>query len=217
MKYMGARTNGKSRNETGNRDNESAREELLRAAKKLFARKGLSGTTIRDIAQEAGTNSSQISYYFEGKEGLYTACLQEITGKRLSFAEQILTPPNSQEEFEIRLRLFVENLMNHFLEDHDAGLIIIREFDRTHSPAGNVFKANFVNLLNLIQAFFKKAIDNGLINKKRDPYILMSLFFGTIMNELRFDHLKQDIFKRSIREPEERKKIIDHIVELFTI
>ena len=207
---MGARNTGKSRNE-------ATKEELLRAAKHLFARKGLSGTTIRDIAQEAGTNSSQISYYFEGKEGLYTACLQDIAQKRLSFAEQILTPPNSYEEFQIRTRLFVENLMNHFLEDHDAGLIIIREFDRSNSPAEGVFRENFVNLLNLIQSFFHKAIKKGLIDKRRDPYILMSLFFGTIMNELRFDHLKHDIFGRSIREPKERKKIIDHIVELFTI
>lgn len=214
---MGARNTGKSRNEAGFRDSESAKEELLRAAKKLFARKGLSGTTIRDIAQEAGTNSSQISYYFEGKEGLYTACLQDIAQKRLSFAEQILTPPKSQEEFQIRTRLFVENLMNHFLEDHDAGLIVIREFDRSNSPAESVFRKIFVNLLNLIQKFFQDAIENGLVDKKKDPYVLMSLFFGTIINELRFDHLKQDIFGRSIREAKERKKIIDHIVELFTI
>ena len=214
---MGSGNTGKSRNDTAFRDSESAKGELLRAAKKLFARRGLSGTTIRDIANEAGTNSSQISYYFEGKEGLYTACLQDIAQKRLSFAEQILTPPNSREEFEIRTRLFVENLMNHFLEDHDAGLIIIREFDRANSPAEGVFRENFVNLLNLIQRFFDVAIQKEFISKQRDPYILMSLFFGTIMNELRFDHLKQVIFSRTIREPEERKKIIDHIVELFTI
>jgi len=38
------------------------RDQLLLAGKKLFARQGLSGTSIRDIAQQAGMNSSMISY-----------------------------------------------------------------------------------------------------------------------------------------------------------
>ena len=46
----------------------SARKQLLDAARALFARRGLSGTSIRDIAQAAKVNSSMISYYFESKE-----------------------------------------------------------------------------------------------------------------------------------------------------
>lgn len=79
---------------------ESASASLLQAAKHLFARKGLNGTSIRDIAQEAGVNSSLISYYFQGKEGLYRACLKEIGEQRFSVAQQILQPPNNKDDFE---------------------------------------------------------------------------------------------------------------------
>ena len=93
-----------------------ARQTLIRAAKKLFARKGLSATTIRDIAMEANLNSSLISYYFKGKTGLYKACLEEIGSQRLKVAEEILSPPDSVEEFRLRLKMFMENLFALYLD-----------------------------------------------------------------------------------------------------
>lgn len=49
----------------------STSEDLIRAAKRLFASQGFDGTTVRDIADAAKTNLSLVSYYFKGKEGLY--------------------------------------------------------------------------------------------------------------------------------------------------
>lgn len=195
---------------------QSAREELLRAAKHLFARKGLSGTTIRDIAQEARMNSAQISYYFDGKEGLYRACLEDIGQHELQIARQILTPPASREEYRVRLSLFVENMFNHFLQDRDAGLIIIREYDRLNSPAEDIFKKLFLAMLDTIHAFFKAAQKKGIVSDKHDPFILMNLFFGVIVGELRLDHMKEAAYGRTLKKETERKKVINHIVGLFS-
>lgn len=54
-----------------------AKEKLLAAGEKLFAEQGLAGVSIRQLANEAGTNSALISYYFGGKEGLYAAILEK--------------------------------------------------------------------------------------------------------------------------------------------
>lgn len=200
-------------------DNSSAREILLLAAKHLFARKGLSGTTIRDIALEANMNSSQISYYFDSKEGLYRACIQDIAEDRIRIAEQILIPPTSREEFRVRTRLFIDNLFNHFLEDRDTGLIIIREYDRMHSPAAKVFKTYFTRLFELLIHFFEVAIEQKFmspLSKNPDPLTVTSLFFGLLISELRFDHIKEDLFSRTIKKTEERKIVTDHIIELFS-
>jgi AcrR family transcriptional regulator len=205
-----------------NNESSSARDILLVAARRLFARKGLSGTTIRDIALEAKMNSSQISYYFENKEGLYRACVQDIAEDRIRIAEQILIPPQSAEEYRVRLQLFADNLFNYFLEDRDTGLIIIREYDRMHSPAEKVFKNYFSQLFDLLINFFRRAItkgfttNRGLAADKGDPLIITSLFFGTLISELRFDHIKEGLFKRSLRHAEERKIVTEHIVNLFS-
>lgn len=48
-----------------------SRDVLLEAALACFARHGYEATTIRLVASRARRNSSLISYYFSGKEGLY--------------------------------------------------------------------------------------------------------------------------------------------------
>ena len=53
------------------------RTKLIDVATRLFAERGLNGVSIREISQAAGASISMISYHFGGKEGLYSAVLQE--------------------------------------------------------------------------------------------------------------------------------------------
>lgn len=46
---------------------------ILEAAEALFAKNGFSGTSVREIAKEAGVNVAMINYYFEGKDKLLIA------------------------------------------------------------------------------------------------------------------------------------------------
>jgi AcrR family transcriptional regulator len=211
-----AKTARKSQFEAPGQDQGRARNVLLSAGKKLFARQGLTATTIRDIASEAQMNSSQISYYFAGKEGLYRACIEDIARPLVRLADQILQAPRSREDFQVRLRLFVESFFNNFLEDQDAGLIMIREYDRPHSPAEDVFKSRFIQLFDAVKSFFQAASGKSYIRKNIDIFTLNSLFFGALMHELRFDHIKFDIYKKSLRNPKERALIVEHIVDLYS-
>ena len=53
------------------------RSRLMEVGTRLFAERGLYGVSIRELSQVAGTSISMISYYFGGKEGLYSAVLRE--------------------------------------------------------------------------------------------------------------------------------------------
>lgn len=70
----------------------TTKEAIIEAAISLFNTKSFQGTTIRDIAGKADVNIANISYYFQGKQGLleaclvsffdpYVACLEEEAGK----------------------------------------------------------------------------------------------------------------------------------------
>ena len=61
-------------------DGAEARERLLHTALRLFAEKGFSKTSTREIAQAAGANIASISYYFGDKAGLYRAVYTEPMG-----------------------------------------------------------------------------------------------------------------------------------------
>ncbi|KAF1066144.1 MAG: HTH-type transcriptional regulator RutR [Pseudomonas citronellolis] len=53
-------------------------EKILQAAEKVFAEKGHGGTSMGDIAEEAGLPRSNLHYYFTTKDELYLAVLQDL-------------------------------------------------------------------------------------------------------------------------------------------
>ncbi|NBH03539.1 TetR/AcrR family transcriptional regulator [Amycolatopsis sp. SID8362] len=61
------------------RDPERTRRLILEAAGAEFAAKGYAGARIAAIATRAGVNQQLISYYFDGKEGLYRALSEQWT------------------------------------------------------------------------------------------------------------------------------------------
>jgi AcrR family transcriptional regulator len=195
----------------------SARAALLRAARGLFARRGLSGTSIRDIAQAAKLNSSLISYYFAGKEGLYRACIEEIARDSLQMAQTVLRPAATKDEYRLRLQMFLDQIFALFLEDRDTGLILIREYDRVRSPAEEVFRDSLLKILNQIVDFFRHAQKQNFLDHTKDPLTLASLLFGCVTSQMRMDHLQEKAFKKTLRDDQEKRKVENHIVDLFTI
>ncbi|MFI1095917.1 TetR/AcrR family transcriptional regulator [Streptomyces sp. NPDC020917] len=65
------------------RDPERTRRLILEAAVAEFAAHGYAGARIAAIAQRAGVNQQLISYYFDGKEGLFKA-MSDSWGERSS-------------------------------------------------------------------------------------------------------------------------------------
>src|SRR5262249_43186824 len=64
--------------ESGYPRGEETRARIIRAALALFGERGFDGVSTRDIAAQAGVPAPSLQYYFENKEGLYAACLEDI-------------------------------------------------------------------------------------------------------------------------------------------
>lgn len=54
----------------------ATKDKILEAANNLFAEKGYSGTSIRDIAKYADVNLSAVNYHFTNKDNLYAEVFQ---------------------------------------------------------------------------------------------------------------------------------------------
>lgn len=66
---------------TGRRPGGSGtRDDILHAARKLFAERGYSGATIRAIAQEAGVDGALIHHFFASKGGVFAAAIEDTFG-----------------------------------------------------------------------------------------------------------------------------------------
>lgn len=71
-----------------------AKRRILIAAKKLFARQGFDGTTVRQICEEAGANIALVSYYFGGKDKMFEEVLKTfLPVGRLSELEEAMNAP----------------------------------------------------------------------------------------------------------------------------
>jgi len=83
---------------------QDTRSKILSVATPLFARHGLNGVSIRNLANAAGVNLSMISYHFGGKAGLYAEILKgQFKGFRYidDIAKSGLPP---LEKFELYIR-----------------------------------------------------------------------------------------------------------------
>ena len=67
-----------ARSNVRSRDADGTRRRLLEVARRRFARDGYAGTTVRQIAGDAGVNVALINRYFDSKEGLFEACLTRV-------------------------------------------------------------------------------------------------------------------------------------------
>ena len=68
----------KSRPDGARRDPDRTREAILAAAQDEFARKGLSGGRVNEIARRSRANKRMIYHYFGSKQGLYLAALERV-------------------------------------------------------------------------------------------------------------------------------------------
>ena len=115
--------------EARRRDPERTKEALLDAARVEFADKGFAGARVSEIALRAGVNKQLISYYFDGKEGLYRALVEQWLEREREFAPQTLPLPdlvasyvqNTVDEREMA-RIFVRDSLNDaYVPDHASG------------------------------------------------------------------------------------------------
>jgi AcrR family transcriptional regulator len=106
----------------GPRDAARTRENILRAAQILFARKGYTTVGVREVAAEAGVNSTLIRRYFGSKEGLFRAAVEDflqadpfIDGPRQEFGARAVALLKYGEEIPSALAM-----MMHATADSEA-------------------------------------------------------------------------------------------------
>src|SRR5262245_37820649 len=73
------RRRGMVKPHTGRRPGKSgSREDIIRAARQLFAERGYAATTMRAIAQKAQVDSALIHHFFGTKERVFAAAIKDI-------------------------------------------------------------------------------------------------------------------------------------------
>jgi AcrR family transcriptional regulator len=205
------KVNGHSRAKT----HEDTRALLINTAKMLFADKGYEATTVKDICQEANVNISLVSYHFDGKEGLYRACFEEFAHTRLASAQRLLKNPASKEEFRVRFQMFVEDLIQGFVEEPDLSLIVIREISKKETIVKDIVTEKFVGFFKALVEFIENAKANGVVKQSAGPGITSLFIFGGISQFLAIIEIAKDLGFETIENPDMRKALVENIMQHF--
>ena len=95
----------------------AAKDQILRAARELFAEKGFRDTTVREIARRAGVNGAAINYYFASKESLYVAIFEEAFERFRQPFTDMLDGVRDQASWRAALEAWFDFVLGLFLLD----------------------------------------------------------------------------------------------------
>jgi AcrR family transcriptional regulator len=146
---------------------------VMRAAIRLFVRQGIDGTTIQDIAREAGVSEGALYRHFKSKDELawhlFTTHLAEFTTQLFSM---VMSQPTARE----RIRAFVTECFKAFESNRDLfTYLILSEHRELKKYPGTQLHPGHV-ILKVIQ----EGQRTGEI-RRGDPFILGSLVLGGII------------------------------------
>jgi len=193
--------------------------QIMEAAEKLFADKGFEGTSVRDIAEDAGVNQAMISYYFGSKEKLMEAMFTyRGTSSLLQLEEMVqdktLTPIQK-----------VEKLIDRYIEKLLTNQCFHRVVVREQMVNNNGFisdKLQEIKRLNqaLIKELIAQGQRNGDFKKHVDIPLLMITLVGTVSHLITTQHFYREINNLQSLTEEEfqkhiRKKLSHHLKAIF--
>jgi AcrR family transcriptional regulator len=113
--------------ESGYPRGEETRAKIIRTAISLFGEKGFAGVSTREIATAAGVPAPSLQYYFENKEGLYRACMEDIhaaasdaVAPAIAKADELLAGQASAESLIDAYCMVLESMADFLFDAPDA-------------------------------------------------------------------------------------------------
>ncbi|NWC94933.1 MULTISPECIES: CerR family C-terminal domain-containing protein [unclassified Pseudomonas] len=154
--------------EGGYQRGEETRARIVEAAVVVFGERGYDGASTRDIANAAGVNAPAIQYYFDGKEGVYLACVEHLItllwrkmSEPVEAAEGALANPDVDDQALIEVSLGILGTVvstiqdspettawRAFMDRHQAGLCP----DSATMAFDECFKSRITNVIRLLIA-----------------------------------------------------------------
>jgi AcrR family transcriptional regulator len=120
------------------------RQEIVRAAARVFKSNGLQGASLGDIAVAAGADRASLYYYVGSKEELFHEVVREAVERNLAAGEQILAGDGNAPE---KLRCLIVSLMRSYAEYFPVLYVFIQE-DLSHVPESQSGWANDMRRVN---------------------------------------------------------------------
>jgi AcrR family transcriptional regulator len=117
----------KSKRETRAEKQARTRAELLATAAKVFARRGYNGSSVEEIAEEAGYSHGAVYSNFDGKADLFLAVFEEYMAERVRELADTQAALPADASLEARARALADQWMDRLARDRES-VVLHMEF-----------------------------------------------------------------------------------------
>jgi AcrR family transcriptional regulator len=135
------------------------REQLLDIGRRLFAERGIDGTSIEEIAAQADVSKPVVYEHFGGKEGLYAVVVDREVERFIAMATRLLEGDDTMEKFEAA----AVGLLRYIQENSDGFRILVRD---SNPSSGS---GTFASLISDIASQVEYKLDDMLKERGYDP------------------------------------------------
>ena len=112
-------------------------EKIIVSAEKLFYQKGKAGTSMQDIADDAGINRTLLNYYFRSKDQLFEAVFRKALG---SFVPDVAAMMKTDLSFAEYVPALVEKVIDTMLENPQIPIFVLQELSSNPERMPQIIK-----------------------------------------------------------------------------
>jgi len=147
------------------------REALIEAAEVVFHRKGVSSTSLNDIAVEAGVTRGAVYWHFKNKHDIFQAIVDRLIAPLEVFHQQIEDPdePDPLRRFRELLEFLTREIHTDPRRKRGYEIAFLKcEQTEDNAALNKRHKQNFLNGSDRIRAALKAAVNKGQLDADLD-------------------------------------------------
>ncbi|MHB1349477.1 MAG: TetR/AcrR family transcriptional regulator [Desulfobulbus sp.] len=162
---------------------------IIRAATKVFAKKGFFNARISDIAKEAKVADGTIYLYFNNKYDMLLSVFEEKIGK---LVEQINSQLEKEDDPRRMLEIFIANHLREMKKNKNLAEVIQIELRQTNKIIRDYRNNKFSEYLNIISTIIKLGQAKDVFRKDIMPGIAKRAIFGAMDEIARIWNINMD-------------------------
>jgi AcrR family transcriptional regulator len=188
---------------------DKTRERVLAAAIATFARQGLAGTSVRDIARRARIRVSTLYHHFPSKEALYREVQDRVHGQ---VRELVVSALGQGLDLRQTTRAAVGTLFDLFLSNR--ALMQLGYRTALESPGRFGSERRLADRwLGLIEGVLKPAEGRGEI-KDVDPVLFMVTIDALVHWHIVNEGLYRQLLGKGLDDPDLAARVREHVVSV---
>jgi outer membrane protein len=190
------------------------RQRLLDAGLKLFANRGYAGTAVQDITEEAKVTKPTLYYYFENKEGLFQALVDQAMDERLRLMRQAAPP----EKATVDQLTDIIAVLTDFARRHPDLLRLsfaIAFAAEGEYPSGFKKHAKISASFEFVLGVIQSGLDRGVLNPAYNVAELTQSYFNLIQHSIVLTIIEPKLRRAKPPVPMPPRMPPKRLVELF--